>query len=148
MFKATIGFLLLIFPFINSAKAEQIFQFNNPSFSGVGYSSHVLTLEQLQAQRKQKIKDDQKSEQERIVREANSTNLQKFLNNFEARVYAELSKRMADELFSESGATTGTLDFMGTTITWVKEGTDVNLTILNPNGGKTEIIVPIGSFSL
>lgn len=146
MIKHSLFFLWFLSNF--SYAGELIHQFNNPSFSGVGYSSHVLTIEQLQAQRKQKIKDDKKAEQERIVREASSTNLQKFLNNFEARVYAELSKRMADELFSESGATTGTLDFMGTIITWIKDGTDVNLTILNVNGGKTEIVVPIGSFSL
>ena len=131
-----------------SYAGELTHQFNNPSFSGVGYSSHVLTIEQLQTQRRQKVKDDQKAIEEKAVRDANSTNLAKFLNNFEARVYAELSKRMADELFSESGATSGQLDFMGTSISWAKIGTDVNLVIINPNGGKTEITVPIGSFAI
>ena len=27
--------------------AELVHQFNNPSFSGAGYSSHVLTIKQL-----------------------------------------------------------------------------------------------------
>lgn len=143
--------LLPLLCFIMVAKShagELTHQFNNPSFSGVGYSSHVLTIEQLQTQRRQKVKDDQKAIEEKAVRDANSTNLAKFLNNFEARVYAELSKRMADELFSESGATSGQLDFMGTSISWAKIGTDVNLVIINPNGGKTEITVPIGSFAI
>lgn len=148
MLKKTIIIVFCYFISFSSLAGDLIHQFNNPSFSGVGYSSHVLTIEQLQAQRKQKNKDDQKAIEEKVVRDANSTNLAKFLNNFEARVYAELSKRMADELFSDSGATSGQLDFMGTSISWAKVGTDVNLVIINPNGGKTEITVPIGSFAI
>ena len=32
--------------------------FSNPSFSGIGYSSHVLSIEQLQYQRSQAVADD------------------------------------------------------------------------------------------
>jgi hypothetical protein len=41
-----------------ASSTELVHQFNSPAFSGVGYSSHVLTIEQLEATRRQKIKDD------------------------------------------------------------------------------------------
>ena len=34
--------------------SELNFSFKNPSFSGEGYSNHVLSVDQLQEQRKQK----------------------------------------------------------------------------------------------
>ena len=50
-------------------------------------------------------------------------------------------------MFSDSSATSGTMDFQGTNISWVKTGTDVTLTITEPNGNRTDITVPIASFA-
>lgn len=127
--------------------AELTHQFNSPSFSGVGYSSHVLTIEQLETTRKQKIKDEQKALTDKAERDAKNTNLAKFLVNVESRIYAQLSKQLADAMFADSGATSGDMDFQGTTISWVKTGSDVTLTIIDTNGGRTDITVPIASFS-
>ena len=41
--------------------SELIHNFANPSFSGSGYSTHVLSLEQLRYSRENKVKDDAKS---------------------------------------------------------------------------------------
>ena len=38
--------------------SELTFGFKNPAFSGTGYSSHVLSIEQLQFQREEGVKDD------------------------------------------------------------------------------------------
>jgi hypothetical protein len=124
-----------------------VHQFNSPAFSGVGYSSHVLTIEQLETQRKQKLKDEAKAAADKAERDAKNTNLAKFLVNVESRIYAQLSKQLADSMFAESGATSGTMDFQGTNISWVKTGTDVTLTIIESNGNRTDITVPIASFS-
>ena len=126
--------------------AELIHQFNSPAFSGQGYSSHVLTIEQIEQTRKQKLKDERQSAQDRAEREAKNTNLAKFLNNVESRIYAQLSKQLADQLFSENGATQGTMDFQGTSISWVNNGSDVTMTITEPNGTQTVVTVPIGTF--
>ena len=67
--------------------------------------------------------------------------------NVEARIYAQLSKQLADQLFAEGGATNGTMNFQGTNISWVKTGTEVTLTIIESNGSRTEITVPIASFA-
>lgn len=126
---------------------ELVHQFNSPAFSGQGYSSHVLTIEQLESQRKKAIADAQKAAADKAERDAKNTNLAKFLVNVESRIYAQLSKQLADAMFTESGATSGAMDFQGTNISWVKTGTDVTLTIMESNGNRTEITVPIASFS-
>jgi outer membrane usher protein FimD/PapC len=49
-------------------------------------------------------------------------------------------------MFAEGSASTGTFDFQGTTISYVKSGTDVTLVIVETNGNRTEITVPLSSF--
>lgn len=126
---------------------ELVHQFNSPAFNGQGYSTHVLTIESIEAQRKQKIKDEAKSALDAEARAKASTNLAKFLVNVESRIYAQLSKQLADAMFADSGATSGTMDFQGTSMSWVKTGTDVTLTIIEQNGNRTDITVPIASFA-
>ena len=78
---------------------------------------------------------------------ARNTNLAKFLVNVESRIYAQLSKQLADELFAEGGADSGEMNFQGTNISWFKTGSDVTLTILEDSGSRTEITVPISGFA-
>jgi hypothetical protein len=131
----------------STANAQLVHQFNSPSFSGSGYSHHVLTIEQLEANRRKTIADAQKAAQEKAERDARNTNLAKFLVNVESRIYAQLSKQLADAMFAEGGATNGAMDFQGTAISWVKSGTDVTLTITEANGNRTDITVPLAGFS-
>jgi curli production assembly/transport component CsgF len=131
----------------STANAQLVHQFNSPSFSGQGYSSHVLTIEQLEASRRKAIADAQKSAQEKTERDARNTNLAKFLVNVESRIYAQLSKQLADAMFAEGSADTGTFDFQGTSISYVKTGSDVTLTIVEATGNRTEITIPLSSFS-
>jgi hypothetical protein len=136
----------ILFAFPASA-SEIVHQFNSPAFNGIGYSSHVLTIEQLESQRKQKIKDNEKAAIDQAARDAKNTNLAKFLVNVESRIYAQLSKQLADAMFTDSGADSGNMDFQGTNISWVKTGTEVTLTIIESNGNRTDVTVPIASFA-
>ena len=121
--------------------------FQSPAFiPGNGYSTHVLTIEQIEANRRKAIKDAEKAAVDQAVRDAKNTNLAKFLVNVESRIYAQLSKQLADAMFSD-GANSGEMDFQGTAISWVKTATDVTLTITDVAGGVTEVTVPIGSFA-
>ena len=123
-----------------------VYEFNDPSFNGSGWSAHVLSIEQIEQQRKQKIIDDQKSLEAKELADKKNSNLNKFLVNVESRIYAQLSKQLADQMFTESGATSGTMNFQGTNINWVKNSTEVSLTITDASGNITEITVPVGQF--
>jgi hypothetical protein len=131
----------------NAWTTELVHSFQSPAFiPGNGFSTHVLTIEQLEANRRKAIRDAEKSEQDRAERDAKNTNLAKFLVNVESRIYAQLSKQLADAMFSD-GANSGEMDFQGTNINWVKTGTDVTLTISEAGKGVTTVTVPIGSFA-
>lgn len=145
MKKTTTTFIALVWS-ITTAATELTFQFNSPAFSGAGYSSHTLTIEQLETQRRKAIADAAKAAADQAVRDAKNTNLAKFLVNVESRIYAQLSKQLADAMFADGG-NSGTLDFQGTNISWLKTATDVTLTITEANGNRTEITVPIASFA-
>ena len=130
-----------------ASATEFSFQFNSPSFNGVGYSSHVLTIKQLEDNRKQKLKDEAKALVDVEARAKSNTTLAKFIVNLESRIYAQLSKQLADAMFSETSGDSGQLNFQGSVISWVKTYTEVTLTVIDANGSRTEITVPIGSFA-
>ena len=135
-----------------SFASELVHDFKNPSFSGSGYSTHVLSLEQLRYSRENKIKDDAKSAAAAAERDANNTTINKFINNVESRIYANLSKQLVDNMFGEecegTCPTSGTAEVEGSTIYWVKDTTTeiITLTITSPDGSTTIMSVPVGDF--
>ena len=132
--------------------SELIHNFANPSFSGSGYSTHVLSLEQLRYSREKNIADDAKSAAAAAEREANNTTINKFIKNVESRIYANLSKQLDDNMFGTGGesncATSGTAEVEGSTIYWIKDETTeiITLTITSPDGSTTTMSVPVGDF--
>jgi hypothetical protein len=139
---------LLLCVSLTATAGELTHTFQSPSFiPGNGYSQHVLSIYQLEENRKKDIKAAEQAAIDKAEAAKKSTNLYKFMTNVEARIYAQLSKQLADQLFAEGGNTSGQMNFQGTDIAWVKTGTDVTLTITEPNGSRTEITVPIASFS-
>ena len=79
---------------------------------------------------------------------SNNTNLAKFLNNLESRIYATLSQQIAAQLFSNQGATSGNFTVAGSTINWNSDGSNVNITITDANGVTTSMSVPLGSLAI
>lgn len=126
---------------------EMVFQFRNPQFSGEGFSSHVLTIENQETTRKKQIEADKKSAREAAEAAARNTNISKFLNNLESRIYAQLSLQLSNAMFAEGG-TSGSIDFQGSTISWIRDTTRgmIQLTIIDEKGNRTELEVPVGSF--
>ena len=139
--------LIVALSLISSASfANEIqFGFKSPAFNGNGYSSHVLTIENLEATRKQKIADDKKAAAIQAAADAKNTNLAKFLNNLESRIYATISQNIAAELFKTEGATSGAFDIQGNHLEWISDGSTITLTITDPGGKVTEVTVPYGS---
>jgi hypothetical protein len=134
--------------YIKFANASDLtHQWKSPSFSGQGYSSHVLTIENQEFSRKQAISDKKASVLREQERDLANTNLSKFMKNVESRIYAQLSKQLVDSMFGEGSGESGTVTFEGTTISYVKGSEDVSLTILDVDGSETVITVPIGDFT-
>ena len=146
-----LGFILCFA--ISSTASELTHSFSNPSFSGNGYSTHVLSLEQLRYSREKQIADDQRSADAAAERDENNTTINKFIKNVESRIYANLSKQLVDNMFGESCTgtcpTSGTADVEGSTIYWVKDTSTeiITLTITSPDGTTTTMSVPVGDFN-
>ena len=135
--------------------SELVHDFKNPAFSGNGYSQHVLSINQLEVQREQKVFDDLKSAKAAAERAEKNKTINKFITNVESRIYANLSKQLVDNMFGtscDSSTTTcptsGTSEIEGATIYWVKDTTTeiITLTITDANGNVTSMSVPIGDF--
>lgn len=124
---------------------EQIFQFKSPSFSGIGYSSHIQTIENTETTRKQALEAARLQAAKDAASAANNTNLQKFLNNFESRVYAQLSTQLVNNLFGENPQTSGTVSIEGNTIQYTKTADQISLTVTATDGSLTQVIIPIGT---
>ena len=113
----------------------------------MGYSAHVLTIENLEATRRQKLAEDKKAEAIKAASDAKNTNLAKFLNNLESRIYATLSQKIAEELFKDNGASSGAFDISGNNVAWSSDGSSITLRITDPGGSVTEVTVPYGSLA-
>lgn len=131
----------------NVLATELQFNFKSPAFSGAGFSSHVLTIENLEATRRKQIDDDRKAAAVKAAADAKNTNLAKFINNLESRVYATLSQKIAEQLFADNGATAGTFDIATNNVQWSSDGSQITLRITDAAGSVTEVIVPYGSLA-
>ena len=140
--------LMIIAALSNKLEADEIkFQFKSPSFSGIGTSSHYLTIDSQEMTRKEAIAAEIKALKEEAEREAENSTLARFIKNFESRVYAQLSRQLVDQLFGENPATEGSFMLFDNLITWTSDGISITMTIFNEATGETTTItIPIGDF--
>ena len=149
--------IFFLFVFIMTATAsagELVHDFKSPAFSGIGYSNHVLTIEQLEANRKQKLKDDKKALADEAERDYKSTNAYKFKNNLESRIYATLSKQIADNMFGEGATIVDDTWYesetpFGDNVKWKRGSDDRIYVVITDSNGDTvaEFDVPVGEFA-
>ena len=138
--------ILLVFCLAVSAD-KMTHQFKSPSFSGVGTSSHYLTIENQEFNRKEANKAELKAYKEQLKRDAENTTLARFIRNLESRIYAQLSRQLVENLFGENPSTSGILTLEGNTIEYSIEDGIITLTITASDGTQTVIQLPIGDFS-
>ena len=128
---------------------EIVQEFKSPSFSGIGTSSHYLTIDEQEKSRRDEIAEDVENALKEAEREADNTTLAKFLRNLESRVYSQLSRDIAESLFdSEKGGTGGEIELEGSTIKFANDGINITLTVIDEDGTITEIIIPVGIFGI
>ena len=122
------------------------FTFKSPAFNGQGYSSHVLTIENQEQTRRKAAEDKIQAALEKEAAEKKNSNISKFMNNLESRIYAQISQNLATAMFADGGATSGTLNFEGNTIFWTKDTANIYLTVTDTVGTQTTVTVPLGQF--
>ena len=148
----------VVWAFQRSDASEIVHEFHSPSFSGSGWSTHMLSIEQLQHNRKEDLVAKVEAEERKAERDEKNTAINKFIRNVESRIYANLSKQLVDNMFATPDpnceedcpevSLTGEAVIEGSTLTWVKDpdlGT-ITLTIVGEDGTTTEMIVPVGDF--
>ena len=69
------------------------------------------------------------------------------MRNLESRVYAELSRQLVNNLFGETPQSEGVITLEGNTIEYTSDGVTLTLTITEPDGTITSIVIPIGTFT-
>ena len=153
----TLGMMLAL---STTAQAELVQQFKNPAFSGIGFSSHVLTIDSIEKSRRDAIEADKKSAIAKAEAELLNTPLNRFMSLFQSQVYAQLATQLSSNLFQNKcsaadgsaipgcvNPTTGNFRLDGNTVTWTKANDKVTLTVVDAKGTVTTVIVPIASFS-
>ena len=138
---------VMVFIITPAKSSEILFQFSSPAFSGVGYSSHVLTVYNMELSRRIAVEAERKATQLRAEQNAQNTTMARFITNLESRVYNELARQITDKLFEGTGAqASGTFAFNGGTISYAKTGNLIAVTIRDSAGSVTTMNVPIGDF--
>jgi membrane-bound inhibitor of C-type lysozyme len=137
---------LALLPLMAIAAPLPDFTFKSPAFNGQGYSSHVLTIENQEQTRRKAAEDKIQAALEKEAAEKKNSNISKFMNNLESRIYAQISQNLATAMFANGGATSGTLNFEGNTIFWTKDTANIYLTVTDTVGTQTTITVPLGQF--
>jgi membrane-bound inhibitor of C-type lysozyme len=138
--------ILSLLPVVCAGAPLGDYSFKSPAFNGIGYSSHVLTIENQEHTRQKEVRDAIQAAIDKAAADKANTNLSKFLNNLESRIYAQISQNLAAAMFAQGGSTSGTLNFEGNTIFWTKGATDVTLQVTDTVGNQTTIHVPLGQF--
>ena len=150
----TAAVLIISSSIVSAAELQHIF--SSPSFSGIGYSSHVLTLYQLETQAKDKNKAAADAMKAKEESDKLNTPQAKFQANLESRIYSQLAKQITDSLFGSNGApqctlsngVCGEMNVAGNNITWKVDGAFIIVRIENALDPKqyTEMKVPSGTF--
>lgn len=153
---------LAIIPAI--ASAELVQQFKDPTFSGQGWASHVLTIEQMRQGAKSQQESKTAAEKAKAEAEAANTPLAKFMALFTGQVYSQLATQLTNNLFKDCVAGGGASCTDGTfsiseiqKIHWVKLNGMVTLEVIDGKKDGTTvtwnttptqtITVPVSSFS-
>lgn len=128
--------------------SELVQQFKDPIFNGVNYSTFATSIYQQEESAKQTIAT---AKQNSIIAQQNaaaSTPTAKFIDLFTSQVYSQLATQLSNNLFSgTSSSNSGMFNLSGDTISYVKSGTSVTLTVVDTNGNQTIVTVPIATFA-
>jgi curli production assembly/transport component CsgF len=118
----------------------------NPSFGGNTFNAQNL-MAMATAQNSYKRKADEEAKRQAAIDQAKRATGQsagdRFVQQLQSRLYASLADQVAGSIFGENAQQQGTLRFDDQEISFVNNGTEIQLTIHNfTTGETTEISVP------
>jgi hypothetical protein len=160
--KKTLVSLGVLFTLVTtSANAELVQQFKDPTFSGQGWASHVLTMEQMRQSAQNSVDSKKAGEAAAAAAASQNTPLAKFMALFTGQVYSQLATQLTNNLFKEcTGPNCSNGNFLVSEtqkIIWTKIDGSVTLAVydgtkkdgtISWNTSPTQTItVPISSFS-
>ena len=128
--------------------SEITHEFGSPSFSGVGKSSHYLTIENIEKTRKDAIKAAEKAAADKVIADAKNTAVAKFKANLESRFYTALAKQITTNIFGADGLQQDTGTFTsplgGEVVTWTTPADTGNVvvTVTETDGTVTTFTMP------
>jgi hypothetical protein len=128
-----------------AAASEIVFQFKNPSFSGINTGAQWLTIENQERSRVKEIQDKIEADLKQQALDEKNSILNRFMNNLQSRIYSQLAQQLTQNLFA-TGGSAGTFDLDGNTIAYEQTLNTVKLTITDENNNVTVIEIPIGQF--
>ena len=140
--------LIVLFMISGVNASEIVHEFGSPSFSGVGKSSHYLTIENIEKTRKDAIKAAEKAAADKVIADAKNTAIAKFKANLESRFYTALAKQITTNIFGADGLQQDTGSFTspigGELVEWTTPaGTgNVVVTITETDGTVTTFTMP------
>ena len=140
--------LLFLFIITGVNASEIVHEFGSPSFSGVGKSSHYLTIENIEKTRKDAIKAAEKAAADKVIADAKNTAVAKFKANLESRFYTALAKQITTNIFGADGLQQDTGSFTspigGELVEWTTPaGTgNVVVTVTESDGTVTTFTMP------
>ena len=144
---AVISIFVLLF-MVSVLRADEIvFKFKSPSFSGINSSSHYLTIQNQEFNRKEALKAEIKALQDEIERDKENTTLARFIRSLESRIYAKIAQQIVNNMFGETQQTEGIFELEGNTISYTITDGMITLTVVDADGNETIIQLPLGDWS-
>ena len=146
--KLIITIIVTLFLSTSLFASELTFKFGSPSFSGVGKSSHYLTIENIEKTRRDAIEPQKKADAKALKAETDALPINKFKANIEARFYTALAKQITDNVFGTDGlqqdSGTFTSPIGGEVVAWTTpSGTgNVVVTVTETDGTVTTFTMP------
>lgn len=128
---------------------ELTYGFKSPVFTGIGYSSHLLTMQSLAYNRDITIKDKAAAKLSAEQAAAENTPISQFILNLQARVYSQIAAQVTNQLF-KSDATSGAFELPdGAYVNWIVNNGNATLTIFDPVlNSTTTLTIPVSSLVL
>ena len=146
--KLIITIIVTLFLSTSLFASELTFKFGSPSFSGVGKSSHYLTIDKIEKTRRDAIEAQKKADAKALKAETDALPINKFKANIEARFYTALAKQITDNVFGTDGlqqdSGTFTSPIGGEVVAWTTpSGTgNVVVTVTESDGTVTTFTMP------